>query len=250
VIDSHCHLDACEQPVGELVKRARSAGVSRVLAIGMTGDSCRHALAAGAEHEEVYVSVGRHPHESESFDDAGLAELRDLAAGPKLRAIGEAGLDYHRDYSPRPAQERAFVAQIELARELSRPLVVHTRDAADDTFDLLERHGDGEMAVILHCFSLPERLDECVERGYYCSFAGNVTYPKATELHEAAAAVPDDLLLVETDSPFLSPQERRGKPNEPAYVTATASFVAELRGVAYEQLEQTVERNAAELFQW
>jgi TatD DNase family protein len=250
VIDTHCHLDACEQPVGELVERAGSAGVTRVLAIGMTGDSCRHALAAADEHEEVYVSVGRHPHESEGFDDAGLAELRELAGRPKVRAIGEAGLDYHRDYSPRPAQERAFVAQIELARELSRPLVIHTRDAAEDTFDLLSRHGDGEMAVILHCFSLAERLDECVERGYYCSFAGNVTYPKATELHTAAAAVPDELLLVETDAPFLSPQERRGKPNEPAYVTATASFVAELRGVSYEQLEQTVERNAARLFQW
>ncbi len=249
MIDTHCHLDACDDPVGELIGRARDAGVERVLAIGINGDSCRHAIAASEEHGEVFVSVGRHPHESEGFDDAALEEIERLAAHHKVRAIGEAGLDYHRDYSPREDQRRAFVAQIELAGRLGRPLVIHTREAADDTIELLDRHGDG-VPVIMHCFSLADRLEECVERRYFCSFAGNVTYPKATDLHEAARQVPEELLLVETDAPFLSPQERRGKPNEPAYVRATAAFIADLRGVGYEDLERAVEANATRLFDW
>ena len=197
------------------------------MAIGMTGDSCRHALAAADSHEEVFACIGRHPHESAGFDDAGLDELEELSGHAKARAIGETGLDYKRDYSPREDQTRAFVAQIELARKLDRPLVIHTRQATDDTLALLARHADGQ-PVIIHCFSLTDRVEECIERGYYCSFAGNVTYPKATDLQRAAAAVPDELLLVETDAPFLSPQAKRGKPNEPAFVTKTAQFVADL----------------------
>jgi TatD DNase family protein len=249
MVDTHAHLDHCEAPVPQLVSHARKAGVERVMAIGMTGDSCRHALAAADDHEEVYACIGRHPHESAGFDAAALAELEELSAHPKARAIGETGLDFKRDYSPRDDQQRAFVAQMELARTLGRPLVIHTREAADDTLDLLARHADGH-PVIIHCFSLTDRVDECVERGYYCSFAGNVTYPKATDLQRAAAAVPDDLLLVETDAPFLSPQPRRGKPNEPAFVTQTAEFVAELRGSSYESLERVVSANAARLFGW
>ena len=249
MVDTHFHLDHIEAPPAHVVTRARQAGVQRMLAIGMTGDSCRHALAAADKHDEVFVSVGRHPHESEGWDDAGLEELRDLSEHPKARAIGEAGLDYKRDYAPREDQRRSFVDQIELARDLGRPLVVHTRSAADDTLELLDRHGDG-VKVIIHCFSLTDRVEACVDRGYFCSFAGNVTYPKATDLQEAAQAVPDELLLAETDAPFLSPQERRGKPNEPAYVTATARFLAELRGTPAEGMEQVLDANAARLFDW
>ena len=249
MIDTHCHLDACEDEVAALVKRARGAGVERMLAIGMNGDSCRHALAAAAEHEQVYVSVGRHPHESRGFDERGLDEIRTLAADEKVRAIGETGLDYHRDYSPREDQRRTFAAQIELARELGRPVVIHTRDAAEHTFEMLEDLADA-VPVILHCFSLADHVERCVERGYYCSFAGNLTYPKATDLQRAAAELPDELLLVETDAPFLSPQERRGKPNEPAYVTSTAAFLARLRGLDYERLESIVDANATRLFGW
>jgi TatD DNase family protein len=249
VIDTHCHLDACEEPAAELLERARQAGVERVLAIGINPDSCRHALEAASGEEELYVSVGRHPHEARGFDQSGLEEIERLAADPKVRAIGEAGLDYHRDHSPREDQRRAFVAQIELARRLGLPLVVHTRAAAEETLELLDRHADG-VPTVMHCFSLADRLDACVERGYYCSFAGNLTYPKATELQAAAARVPDGLLLVETDAPFLAPQERRGKPNEPAFVRATAAYLAELRGVGYEALETRLEANAARLFRW
>ena len=249
MVDTHFHLDHIEAPPAHVVSRARQAGVERMLAIGMTGESCRHALAAADKHDEVYVSIGRHPHESEGWDAAGLEELRELSAHPKARAIGEAGLDYKRDYAPRPDQRRSFVDQIELARELGRPLVVHTRFAADDTLELLDRHGDG-VRVIIHCFSLTDRVEECVERGWFCSFAGNVTYPKATDLQRAARAVPDELLLAETDAPFLSPQERRGKPNEPAHVGATARFLADLRDTTPDEMEQLLDANAARLFDW
>lgn len=250
MVDTHCHLDACEQPAPELVERARAAGVSRVLAIGMNSASCRHAIAAAEELDEVYVSVGRHPHESAGFDAAGLAELEQLAAHPKVRAIGEAGLDYHRNYSPREDQKLAFDLQIELAQRLHLPLVVHTREAERETFDMLERGAASGIPVILHCFSLGEWVDECIERGYYCSFAGNVTYPKAKALQQAAELLPDQLLLVETDAPFLAPQEHRGKANEPAYVRATAAYLAELRGQTYEELETVVQSNAEWIFRW
>jgi TatD DNase family protein len=249
MVDTHCHLDACERPVADIVASARGAGVDRIMAIGMNGSSCRHALAAADAHDEVFVTAGRHPHESEGFGDAGLAELREILEHPKVRAVGEAGLDYKRDYAPRDDQRSAFLAQIELAREARLPLAIHTREAAGDTLDLLHRHADG-VTVIIHCFSLTADVEKCVERGYYCSFAGNVTYPKALDLQEAAARVPDDLILAETDSPFLSPQERRGKPNEPAHVRATARHLAGLRGISVEQMEATLTGNAARLFGW
>jgi TatD DNase family protein len=249
VIDTHCHLDACEEPVADLVERARAAGVTRVLAIGMNDESCRHAIDSARTHEEIYVSVGRHPHETAGFEHGDLEQLEELATGDNVRAIGETGLDYKRDYAPRADQMRAFEAQIELGCDRHLPLVVHTREAEDDTLALLDRHSLG-VPIIIHCFSMTNRVDECIDRGFYCSFAGNVTYPNAIELHEAAERVPDALLLVETDAPFLSPQSRRGKPNEPAYVRDTAAFLADLRGQSYEQLEQVVESNAAWIFRW
>jgi len=249
MIDTHCHLEACDPPRDELVAHATDAGVTRLLAIGMTNESCKQALAAADEYESVFVSVGRHPHESGDWDEHGLAALRELAAHPKVRAIGETGLDYKRDYAPRDAQRRAFIDQMALARELDKPIVIHTREAASDTLELLADHA-GNQPVIIHCFSLSGELDTCIERGYYCSFAGNVTYPKAVELHEAAKRVPGELLLVETDSPYLTPQRWRSKQNEPAKVTATAEFLAELRETSYEQLEELVGQNSKRLFGW
>jgi len=244
VIDTHCHLDACEPPVAELVGRARAAGVGRLATVGMNGPSIAHALMAADDHEEVVAVVGRHPHETAGFDDLALEEIERAAAHPRARAIGETGLDYYRDYAPRADQHRAFEAQLELAARAELPVVIHTRAAEDDTFALLREHAGSLAAVILHCFSAPDRLEECVERGYLCSFAGNVTYPKAADLQVAARELPSELLLVETDSPYLAPQPVRGRPNEPANVTHTARFVAELRGVPYEELEQVVDANA------
>jgi TatD DNase family protein len=248
VIDTHCHLDACEPPVAELVGRARAAGVERMATVGTDSASIEHALTAAEDHDEVVAIVGRHPHETTGFDEPALEAIERAAAHPRARAIGETGLDYYRDHAPRDDQRRAFEAQLELAARLGLPVAIHTRAAEDDTFAILREHAPSLPAVILHCFSAADRVEECVERGYLCSFAGNVTYPKATDLHAAARVVPAELLLVETDSPYLSPQPVRGKPNEPANVAHTARFVAELRGVEYEELERTVDANAERVF--
>jgi TatD DNase family protein len=249
VIDSHCHLDACEPPDAELVARAVEAGVDRLATVGTDPDSVGRALAAAEAHPEVVAIVGRHPHASEGFGDVELDPLERAARHPRARAIGETGLDYYRDNAPRADQRRAFEAQLELARRMDLPVVIHTRAAEQDTFAILREQAQG-VTVVLHCFSAPARLEECVELGYICSFAGNVTYPGAQELQRAASELPEQLLLVETDSPYLGPKPVRGKPNEPANVVHTARFVAELRGVPYEHLEQAVERNAARVFGW
>ena len=249
MIDSHAHLDMIERPTTEVVADAEQAGVHRVLTIGIDGSSCRVALQLAEDFPQVRVAVGRHPNAATGFDAADRAELAALAAHHDCAAIGETGLDYYREGAPKPDQARAFTAQLEVARELDKPVVIHTRAAEDDTLDLLATHADG-LRVILHCFSMPDRLDECLARGYWISFAGNVTFPKAPELREAAARVPADRLLVETDSPFLAPQPVRGKPNEPRHVVATARVVAEARGVDFATVEADVERNAAALFGW
>ena len=249
MVDTHCHLDSCKPPDSELVENARAAGVTNLATVGMHDESIENALAAAHEFDEVVAIVGRHPHYTEGFGDADLEAIERAAQDPRARAIGETGLDYFRDHAPRDDQRRAFEAQIDLAARAGLPLVIHTREAEEDTFALLRERAT-ELTVILHCFSAPGRIDECVERGYMCSFAGNVTYPKATDLQVAARDVPDDLILVETDSPYLSPQPVRGKPNEPANVVETAEHVAGLRGVSYEDLERTVERNAARVFGW
>ena len=249
MVDTHCHLDACEGPAAEVVERARAAGVGRIATVGINPDSVAFALDAAEAHAEVVAIVGHHPNEAATFADGDAARIEEAARHERARAIGETGLDYFRDYAPRPRQREAFLAQIELARRLDLPLVIHTREAEEDTFALLREHADG-LTVVMHCFSTPGRLEECVERGYMCSFAGNVTYPKAQELQEAAREVPDELLLVETDSPWLAPQAVRGKPNEPANVVSTAEHVARLRGVDYGALEDLVERNSTRVFGW
>jgi TatD DNase family protein len=249
VIDSHCHLDSCKPPDAELVARARESGIRRIATVGMNPRSIDAALAAAHEHDEVFAIVGHHPNEAGTFGDESLAAIDRAAGDERAVAIGETGLDYFRDYAPRDAQRAAFEAQIDLARERALPLVIHTRAAEDDTFDVLRDRADG-VTVVMHCFSAAGRIDDCVERGYVCSFAGNVTYPKATDLQAAARDVPAELLMVETDSPYLAPQDVRGKPNEPANVVRTAEFVAELRGMAYEELEAAVEATAARVFGW
>jgi TatD DNase family protein len=249
MIDSHTHLTSCAPSPEELVAAAERVGVRRLLTVGTDGDSCRAALRIAEDFPQVYVAIGRHPNHATGFDDADLAELRALAAHPRCRAIGETGLDFHRQTAAREDQERAFAAHMQLARETDKPLVIHTRAADDDTLSMLGGQADG-LRVILHCFSMPDRLDACLERGYWISFAGNVTYPPNGALRAATARVPEDRLLVETDAPYLTPQAVRKERNQPANVTLTAEVVAAERGVSYEQLETQVERNAAELFGW
>jgi TatD DNase family protein len=249
VNDSHTHLDRGPAPEAELVAQARAAGLERILTIGMDTPSCAAALRASEAYPEVFAAIGRHPNEASGYDDAVTAELRELAAHPNCRAIGETGLDDYRDYAPRADQERAFAAQIAIARELGKPLIIHTRAAEDDTIATLAGGAAG-LDVVLHCFSMPDRLEECLDHGWWISFAGNVTYPKATDLAAAAVRVPLERLLVETDAPYLTPQVVRKERNRPAYVTHTARFVAERRGIGYAELEAAVDANAAALFGW
>jgi TatD DNase family protein len=249
VIDSHTHLDSCEPPNSELVVAAARAGVTRILTVGMDGASCRGALAAAEAFPQVYAAIGRHPNSATGFDAADLAELRALSAHERCVAIGETGLDFYRDYAPRADQERAFSAQIALARELGKPLIIHTRAAEEETLDQLAAEVQG-VSVVMHCFSMPDRLEECLDRGYAISFAGNVTYPKAGELAAAAREVPDERLLVETDAPYLTPQAVRKERNQPAFVMHTAAFLAELRGVSVDELGVAVQRTAARVFGW
>jgi TatD DNase family protein len=247
VIDSHTHLDRTPGTDAENVAAARAAGVKRILTVGTDPESSARAIAAAEAHDEVFAAVGHHPNNADTF--AGIESLQALAEHPRCRAIGETGLDDFRDYAPRADQERAFRAHIDLARELGKPLVIHTRAADDDTIATLAEHAQG-LQVILHCFSMASRLDECLEHGWWISFAGNVTYPKAEDLAEAAARVPLDRLLVETDAPYLSPQPVRKERNQTANVVLTARFVAERQGIAYEELEAAVEANAARVFGW
>jgi TatD DNase family protein len=255
MIDSHTHLMLCEEGDFELVLAAKAAGVNRMLTVGMDEVTNAAAIGSTVRHEEVFASVGRHPNEASGFDEETVAEIVELGAHEKVRAIGETGLDFYRDSAAPEDQRRAFAAQIEIARELALPIVIHARDpegetaATDEIFATLDAAA-GEALVILHCFSAPDRVGDAAERGWYCSFAGNATYPSAKELLFAAAQVPEDRILVETDAPYLAPQPMRGKRNQPAYVVETAREVAAVRGVSYEELERTVEANARTLFGW
>jgi TatD DNase family protein len=249
VNDSHTHLDRGPAPEAELVAEAREAGLTRILTIGMDEPSCVAALEATGTYPEVFAAIGRHPNEATGYDDTVTQQLRELAQHPDCRAIGETGLDYYRDYAPREDQEKAFAAQIAIARECGKPLIIHTRAAEDDTVAALAANAR-DLQVVLHCFSMPDRLEECLDHGWWISFAGNVTYPKATDLQEAATRTPLERILVETDAPYLTPQVVRKERNRPAYVAHTARFIAELRGIAYAELEAAVDANAATLFGW
>jgi len=256
VIDSHTHLFLCERPEAEVVAAAVEAGVGRMLNVGLDAESNELAIAAAARHEGVFATAGCHPTEATGFDDARAAAIARLAdENEKVRAIGETGIDYYRETASRADQRRAFEAQIDIARERELPIVIHARDpdgetgAVDDIFEILDSRGDG-VRVILHCFAAPWRTQDAIDRGWYCSFSGVVTFPSADDLREAAAKLPDELVLVETDAPYLAPQPIRGKTNEPAHVVSTAEVVAEARGVTYAELERTVEGNARALFGW
>lgn len=245
MIDTHAHLDACDDSPANLLARARAAGVGRVVAVGTGIESCRTTLAIADAEPGVSCALGIHPHQSGSDEAKRLDDLRGLLRRPAAVAVGETGLDYYRDYAPPEAQKRVFTDQLLVAGELGLPVVVHTRAADDDTARLLSTF---EGTVIMHCFSSPALLPIVLENGYYVSFAGNVTYPKAQELRDAAAAVPDDRILAETDCPYLAPQPIRGSPNEPANIVHTLTALAAARGQRIDELEALIEDNAARAF--
>jgi TatD DNase family protein len=243
--DTHAHLDACAEPAEVLVARAQTAGVERIVSVGSGLASCRETLAIAGREQGVFAALGIHPHQAADEDAGRLDELRKLLGDERVVAVGETGLDFYRDYAPHDRQRELFERQLELAAELGKAVVVHSRAASDETAEALEGF---EGTVVLHCFSAPELLPVALERSYYVSFAGNVTYPSAEELREAARRIPGDRLLVETDSPYLSPQLRRGRPNEPANVVHTAAALAEARGEDAEELATRLDANAAAAF--
>jgi TatD DNase family protein len=245
VTDTHAHLDACADPADELISRAAAAGVDRIVAVGSGLDSCRETLAVASRAKAVWAALGIHPHQAGDPDAERLDELRDLLGDERAVAVGETGLDFYRDYAPRDRQRDLFQRHLELATELGKAVVIHTRDAEEETMASLESF---EGTVVLHCFSSPALLPAALDRGYFVSFAGNVTYPKAEELREAAGQVPADRLLAETDSPYLSPQPRRGRPNEPANVVHTVAVLAQVRGEDPTGLEARLDANAATAF--
>jgi len=244
--DSHAHLDACEEPAQALVARAHAVGVTRIVTIGTGIDSCRAALALAEENDGVYAALGVDPHRAASPDAERLDELRELLGRPKVVAVGETGLDTVRRFATPEEQHRLFEAQLALAGEVSLPVVIHSREAADETAAALAPF---EGTVILHCFSSPDLLPAALERGYYVSFAGNATYPKANDLRKAAAAISEERILVETDSPYLSPQSVRGRPNEPAHLVHTIASLAAVRGEEPNALAERTHANAAAAFQ-
>jgi TatD DNase family protein len=242
VIDTHAHLDMCEDP-DAAVERAREAGVTRILTVGTEPASWRAALDLAGRHEGVRAILGVHPHNA--ADTVDLDELRTLLADERVVAVGETGLDFYRDYAPRHAQLNLFEAELDLASETGKPVVVHTRAADEETAQALERFGG---TVVLHCFSSPRLLPTALERDYYVSFAGNVTYSNAADLRVAATQVPANRILAETDTPYLAPQARRGRANEPAYVVHTLAALAEMRGEDPGELERRIEDNARAAF--
>ena len=241
MIDTHAHLDALDDPTGA-VARARDAGVDRIVAIGSGLASARATLRIAKEEEGVFAAIGIHPHQA--AEGESLEQHADLVGG-NVVAIGEIGLDFYRDYAPRQDQRRLFGEQLRLAGDLGKAVIVHSRAADDETAAMLEAF-DG--TVILHCFSSPALLPVALERRYYVSFAGNVTYPKAAELREAAAGVTADRILVETDAPYLAPQPVRGKANEPAFVVHTVAALADARGEDASELAAQIDANATIAF--
>lgn len=256
LFDTHCHLDD-RRLVDErdaVLARAREAGVERMATIGCasTIEGLGSALAVVDAHpDRVTCAIGVHPHDASAFDDAFFDALARTVADPRVRLVGEMGLDYHYDHSPREVQRDVFRRQIALARAVNKPIVVHTRNAADDTLAILREENARDVGGILHCFSEnPDFAKQALDLGFVSSFSGIVTFKTAPEVREAARTQPIDALLVETDAPYLAPIPFRGKRNEPAYVLHTAKAIAELRGITLEELTDAAYENACRVFSW
>ena len=254
VIDSHCHLDMDFAADREAVlARARAAGVDAMVTIGASGafEANHHAVALAAAHAPIHATVGVHPHEAASVDDDVVARIAALAAEPKVVAIGETGLDYHYEHSPRPAQREAFARFIQLARRLGLPIVVHLREADDDAVAVLRAERGDEIGGVIHCFSGDAAgARRFLDLGFHISFSGIVTFKTADALREAARLVPADRLMIETDAPFLAPIPYRGRRNEPALVLQTAATLAEVRGESLAEVAQATSANTRRLFRF
>lgn len=246
-VDTHCHLFLLDREPREVVEAARDAGVDRLLCVGVDPQTSLRSLELADSLEGVFATAGMHPHDAKDLDDAAGARIEEMLGDPRVLAVGETGLDFFRMRSSTQEQERAFRLHMAWSLDSGKPLVVHVRDAWPEILQLLDE-GSAEH-VVMHCFSgTPELARECASRGYFMSFAGNVTYPKNEHLRQAAAAVPIDRLLVETDSPFLSPQSLRGRDNEPANVVMTIEAIARVRDEAFERVRDATSANARTAF--
>jgi TatD DNase family protein len=253
LIDSHCHLDMEDfvQDRAEVLTRATDAGVSTMVTIGAGGplEANHRAVALAAAHAQVYATVGVHPHEAAVVTDAVVAQIQELAGHPKVVGIGETGLDYYYDNSPRPQQRAAFARFVQLARGLRLPIVVHLRDADADAVEIMTAEGARDAGGVIHCFSGDSASARAfLDLGFHISFSGIVTFKSADALRAAARSVPADRLMVETDAPFLTPAPYRGRRNEPALVLQTAALLAEVRGEPFEVVAQNTRRNTQRLF--
>lgn len=247
-IDSHCHLDDLGEEVSDVVARAAEAGVEAMITVGSDLESSARCVDLASRHAEVWATVGIHPHEAGGYGERELAELCSLAERDKVVAIGEIGLDYYRDLSPRDLQRSAFRSQLQAAKRLGLPVVLHVRDAHDDLFTILDEVGP-PAHLVFHCFSGgPGEVREALERGGCISFAGNISFKKAEGLREAASLVPLDRLLVETDSPYLTPVPHRGKRNEPAFVPFVGAALAEACGRGVDEISQATAATARRVF--
>jgi len=254
LIDSHAHIQGEEyaREVDAIIERARAAGVEKIIAVGGAGDmsSNTEAVRLAGVHPEIFATVGMHPHDAKEVGEEELRRLRELTAEPKVIAVGETGLDYYYHHSPRDVQRKVFVQFIGLARETGLPLVVHERDAAKDVVELLRREGAGEIRGVIHCFTgTYEAACAYLDLGFYLSFTGIITFKNAEPLREVVGKVPLDRMLVETDSPYLTPVPHRGKRNEPAYVRLVAEAVAKIKGASLAEVAAITTRNVRSLFE-
>jgi TatD DNase family protein len=251
IIDSHAHLgwDSFAEDREEVIDRAFSQGVKPIVQAGVYLESIEDMISLSEKYADIYTGIGLHPHEAKSWDASSMEKLRQAAAHPKVVAIGECGLDFHYNHSERQTQLDVFGMQVELARQLGKPLIIHTREAWQDTFAILRERGGGQVSGVFHCFTGgPEVLPEIQQLDFYVSFSGIVTFPKALDIQAAAPLVPSDRILVETDCPYLAPQGMRGKRNEPANVWLVADKIAQLRGSTREEIAAITSANARRLF--
>jgi TatD DNase family protein len=250
MIDTHAHLtfDWFDDDREEVIERAREAGVEQIITVGTNLQDCGEAIELAERHPHLFAAVGIHPNDSEDFSDEALARLREWCRHPKVVAVGEIGLDFYRDRVPPERQEKAFRAQIALAKEVGLPVIIHNREATRALLEVLQEVGTEGLSGVFHCFSGNlEDAEQVLSLGFLISFAGNLTYKKSN-LPEIAAAVPLERQLLETDSPFLAPMPRRGKRNEPAFVVHTAQRLAEIKGVDVATVAQVTTANARRLF--
>jgi len=251
LIDSHAHLDLREFNAdrGEVIRRAQDSGVEKIITIGIGIRECRRALELAETYPFIYAGLGMHPHNAKDLDLKALDFIEQSARSPKVVGIGETGLDFYRNLSPKEDQIRCFRAQLDLARSLKLPVIIHDREAHSETLAVLREERAGSPGGVLHCFSGDTAMAfDCIDMGFYISIPGTVTYKNAVQLHDVVAQVPLEHLLIETDCPFLTPVPFRGKRNEPAYVKLVAEKISEIKKIPLEEVARTTTHNAMSLF--